>query len=83
MDITKLLGRAKESELPSIIKNPFGKDKIETINLEFRNYDFRPAYWRGSVGFSNGNTKGRQELEECETFEQLLAQLKALGETLK
>lgn len=78
--MTKLLGSGKPFDMPAIIKDPFHQDRVTSITLDWRKYKGK---WTGDVGFQNGDTTGRQNLIEGEDLDAMVAQIKAILETLK
>lgn len=78
----KALGSGNTSQQLSIIKDPFKVDKITAIHLHFWAAYSKP-HWDGTVEFKNGKTSGDQKLEESETLDQIIAQIKTIAESLK
>lgn len=70
------------SNLPSIINNPFSTDQVSGINIYYRPTQWT-KHWTGSMTFKNGNTSGSQELVPCDTINELIEQIKVIGESLK
>lgn len=63
----------------SIIVDPFLKDSIESLSINYRKNSFsNNTYWYANVVFQNGRTKGEQRLDNCETFEEIVIQVKHL-----
>jgi hypothetical protein len=67
----------------SVINDPFGKDNVETIYVCFYNKGYGKPHWQATVAFKNGNTKGEQRTPNCDTFEEVLEQLKAVFKSVK
>lgn len=70
-------GFGKET-LPSVIKNPFEKDKIYNIQVEISDWG-KSGKWKakGLVRFSNGDTDGQQNFEG-ETFDEVVVKIKKM-----
>lgn len=63
----------------SVIVDPFLKDSIESLSINYRKNSFsKDTYWYANVVFQNGRTKGEQRLGNCETFEEIVIQVKHL-----
>ncbi len=73
MEIQEYIGKEK---LPSVLKNPFGKNSIKRIYVSFSQFSDRWSA-NGSVEFENGNTKGEQKFTG-QTFDDVVLQIKAL-----
>ena len=73
MEIQEYIGK---EQLPSVLKNPFGKNSIKRIYVSFYQYNDRWSA-NGSVEFENGNTKGEQKFTG-QTFDDVVLQIKAL-----
>lgn len=74
-----------KTQIPSIIKNPFNKVSIKSINIYYREDIFsRDGKWSctANVEFKNGNTEGKQKFEH-EDFNTVVLQIKAFIATLK
>lgn len=81
-DIPKLEGG--DYSLPAIVKDPFTDKTVEAIWVR---YD-RPLFggdfsWKGWVDFKNGSTSGRQDLQQAESLEDMVKQIRALFESIK
>ena len=74
----KMLGDCNNFNLPAIIKDPFKQDLITNIGLYWRK-----AGWWGYIEFKNGKTESKQNLVESETLEEMVAQIKAIVDSLK
>jgi len=78
MTETLLIGDNVTGKEISVIKDPFKKDCVTEVNIFFRigwNGEHR---WTGSVGFVNGNTAGRQDIPVSPTFEEAVANMKTI-----
>jgi hypothetical protein len=63
----------------SVIVNPFLIDSIERLSINYAKSSFsKESYWYANVVFQNGRTKGEQRLGNCETFEEIVIQVKHL-----
>ncbi len=80
--IQKTLGTGNNSSLPAIIKDPFRKEAISSINLYWSSSDWSGG-WNGSVTFTNGKTSGKQDLVGSESLDDIVAQIKAIMESIK
>lgn len=49
--------------IPSIVKNPFNKTSIKSINLTTNKGIFGNIYYNAYISFENGNTRGEQKFE--------------------
>jgi hypothetical protein len=68
----------------SVIVDPFLSDSLESLSINYRKNSFsKKTYWYANVVFQNGRTKGEQRLGECETFEEIVAQVKQLLNEIK
>ena len=65
----------------SVIKDPFNLDCIERILIAY-NKGYRDSYWYGNVHFKNGLTEARQETKHCEDFESVVAEVRAILESV-
>lgn len=67
--------------IPSVIKDPFAKNKIEKILVCYHpNHNGGPWCW-GKLSFKNGNTGGEQDFDGT-SFDEVVAQMKAVIDTL-
>lgn len=80
MEIPMFTNKTKESQV-SVIKDPFDLDCIERILIAY-NKGYRDSYWYGNVHFKNGLTEGRQETKHCEDFESVVAEVRAILESV-
>lgn len=71
-----LLGNVTGKEI-SVIKDPFNKDCIGDIAINYTT-SFGSRYWYARIQFKNGNTSGEQRTPNCETFEEVVAQIKII-----
>lgn len=71
-----LLGNVTGREL-SVIKDPFKKECAGDISIRRTSWG-QKWYWYAIIEFKNGNTKGEQKTPECETFEDVITQLKII-----
>lgn len=71
-----LLGNATGKEL-SVIKDPFNKQGVADISIRRTSWG-SSWFWYGCVEFQNGNTKGEQRTPHCNTFEEVLSQVKII-----
>lgn len=77
-----LLGFNGKSSLPSLVKDPFLKDKVTDIDIHYScNYSGKWSCW-ATVEFKNGNTSGKQRFDG-ETFDDVVLDIKRFLETLK
>jgi elongation factor P hydroxylase len=72
----------RKTQLPSVINNPFGKNKIDGISIRYIKSFTSGFTWVASVDFKNGDTKGSQSFRE-ENFEDIIAKIKYCIETLE
>lgn len=68
----------------SVLKDPFKKNKIIRVSVNFSENEFREGNWkaRGYVDFKNGNTQGQQKFEG-ETFENVVLQIKTFIDNIE
>lgn len=68
----------------SIIVDPFNQHSLEGISINYRKSSFTDdCYWYSVVKFKNGNTNGEQRLGNCETFDEIVLQVKNLLDEIK
>lgn len=68
----------------SVIVDPFLTDSLEGLSINYTKSSFsKDSYWYAIVRFQNGGTKGEQRLGNCETFEEIVIQVKHLLNELK
>lgn len=72
----------RKTQLPTVINNPFGKNKIDGININYMFLYGTGWIWLGEVKFKNGDTAGSQKFREAE-FENIVAKIKYCIETLE
>jgi hypothetical protein len=78
-------GNAKLSPL----KNPFSKNKITSINMEYRIELFGDQWlWKATIRFSNGNTTGTQtfkkfDSEDYNSFETITKEIQEFIDSLE
>lgn len=73
-----------ENNRLSIIVDPFTQDSLESVSINYRKNPFsNECYWYGVVKFKNGNTAGEQRLGNCQTFEEIVLQVKNLLNEIK
>lgn len=72
-----------KNQLPSVITDPFLKDKIEEIYIHFRIKWSGKPMWNAWVSFKNGNTSGKQNTPDCEDFDEVIIELKKIFESIK
>lgn len=77
----KLFGNT--SSVPSSLNNPFATDKVENIWIHMRKNLFSEEFiFTGSVEFTNGRTKGKQEFEGADIMD-VVKQIYSFLEELK
>lgn len=74
-----MLGSGEKFDLPAIIKDPFRKDKITKIWFYWY---ASTEEWRGWIEFENGKTQGRQDLVASPTLDGIVAQVKAIVQSI-
>lgn len=68
----------------SIIVDPFTQDSLESVSINYKKNLFsNKCYWYAYVKFQNGKTIGEQRLGDCETFEEIVLQVKNLLNEIK
>lgn len=79
-----MLPEFNKKELPSLITDPFLKDKIKGIWI-YGTSDFNNGklLWYAWVEFTNGRTQGKQTTQKYEDFNDVLAELKTIFEIIK
>lgn len=83
MDMKFLPGGNSNSEVPSIIKNPFLKHCVTRIWIDGNNTWQKKWLWKANVEFKNGNTSGSHKTKEYEDIDAMFAELKTTLEQLK
>jgi hypothetical protein len=73
---TLLLGNVTGKEI-SVIKDPFQKNCIGDMSIRRTSWGNK-FYWYATVEFKNGSTKGEQKTPDCETFEEVIAHVKQI-----
>lgn len=75
------LEKIGNEKIPSTIKDPFQKNSIRRVAVSMSNYG---SGWssRGSVEFTNGNTRGEQSFEGKD-FDEIVLKIKAFIKELK
>lgn len=74
---TALFGEAGGQAI-SVISDPFKNDCLTSVWMHFTN-----GGWGGWVEFRNGNTLGKQQAPECRTFDELLAAMRTIADSVK
>ena len=77
-----LLGNFNNNKSLSVIKDPFLKDKVTDITIRYTSWSNK-FYWYAKIQFKNGNTSGEQITPDCDTFEEVLAQIKIIEQSIK
>ena len=70
-------GFRQDQEL-SVIKNPFLKDSIHSVSMHMSTGYKGDKDWWGHVCFKNETTEGKVSAKDCDTFEELIAQIKQI-----
>ncbi len=80
MSLLDSLSNFGKNKMPSLLKDPFGVNKISRIYVTFNEPFFQNGKWRshGSIEFKNGNTKGEQtfDAEGDDAFDQVVLQMR-------
>lgn len=76
------LGNIVGNEI-SVIKDPFDKELIEGVQIIYMTNLFGKKYWFAIVEFKNGHTTGKQRTPDCDTFEEVYAQLKLILDSVR
>lgn len=76
-----IIGNVTGNEL-SVIKDPFNKDCVGDIAIHYTS-TFGKPYWWARVEFKNDNTKGEQRTPNCGTFEEIVAQVKIILDSVR
>ena len=73
-----------EEKLPSVINDPFKKNSVTKIEVEYGQKLFDESKWVaiGWVHFKNGNTTGRHKVDG-ENFDDVVLKIKAILGTLE
>lgn len=67
----------------SVFKDPFQQNCIDEISIRYRRPIFATNYvWEARVDFKNGLTTGQQRTPDCESWDSLMLNLKAIYESL-
>jgi len=73
-----------KEKMPSVLNNPFLRDRIKSIRVNFIQNVFDENDWSayGSVEFKNGNTSGEQKFKGA-TFDEVVLQIKSFFNELE
>lgn len=74
--MSELMGNATGQEL-SVIKDPFTKESVSEIMIRYTT-DWSNPHWYAKVCFKNGHTSGEQKTPNCKDFDEVLAHLKQI-----
>lgn len=78
-----LLGKETGSQL-SVIKDPFNPESITDVDIHGQYaWGNKKFYWYARVKFMNGNTAGEQRTPDCSTFEEVVAAIKQIINSIK
>ena len=79
----ELLNGFGKNKLPSVIKDPFIKNKVKRINVTYQDF-WDDGKWAasGTVSFKNGDTAGEHNFKG-ETFDEVVMQIKIMLDNLK
>ena len=68
----------------SVFKDPFQHNCIDEIIIQYRRPIFATKHiWQARVEFKNDLTTGQQKTPECNTWEELMLQLKSIYSSLE
>ena len=68
----------------TVFKDPFQQSCIDEITIQYRRPIFATKHvWQARVEFKNDLTSGQQKTPECNTWEELMLQLKAIYSSLQ
>jgi len=76
IETSTILGSITGNEI-SVIKDPFNKHCTGDIRINYWS-DLKKPYWKATIEFKNGNTKGEQSTPQCATFEEVITHLKII-----
>lgn len=68
----------------SVINNPFIKEGLENIYINYRGasvFSARP-YWVARVTFRNGNTTGEQSTPQCAEYKEMMRHLEQIIQSI-
>lgn len=86
MNPLKLFNTSNEEEPNneiSVFKDPFQQNCIDEITISYRRPIFATSHvWSGRVDFKNGLTTGTQKTPECNTWDELMIQMKQIYQSL-
>lgn len=74
--MSNLLGNVTGNEL-LVIKDPFNKDGIHEMFIHYTSW-MDKKYWWAQAKFKNGNTEGLQKTPDCDTFDEVIAHVKTI-----
>ena len=82
-----LLDSFGKEKLPSVLKDPFTKSKVTSINVNFAEpFWSGEKEWKsdGTVYFKNGDTKGQQSFKAVgeDAFDQVVLQIRSFLKSL-
>lgn len=80
--MSNLIGDIPASNVLSVIKDPFVKDGLKQIHIHYWG-DYKTPHWDAKIEFKNGLTAGEQKTPECKTFEEVMAHVKQILESIK
>ena len=60
--------------VPSQLKDPFNKERIQSIHMHYYNRSWSDPGWIATIEFINGNTRGEQKFEDKD-FQSLLGKM--------
>lgn len=68
----------------SLIVDPFVKDSLKSVSINYNKSSFtNSTYWYARLVFENGPTTGEQRVENCATFEEIVAKVKSILDEVK
>ena len=73
----------EQSDGLSVINNPFTSDCVTNMWISYYNSGFGRPHWSGKVSFKNGKTTGEQKTNNVETFDEVVAEMKQILNTIK
>jgi hypothetical protein len=73
-----------ENNQLSLITDPFLKDSLKSVSINYSKNSFtNKTYWYARLVFENGPTTGEQRVENCATFEEIVAKVKCILDEVK
>jgi hypothetical protein len=80
--MSNLIGDSPASKELSVIKDPFVKNGLKRIHINYWG-DYSTPHWDARVEFKNGMTSGEQKTPNCATFDEVMMHVKQILDSIK